>query len=275
MSGLQKVQSGDSLKRFPAEAFNAFVDAAEDFKSRQLQQTPEKVQGSRSSGLVMVYNDSGVDVDAGGVLGIDYPITTPAEDEDHYQYTAPKLVGGEPMDGAHNGKFAIAVAPIPNGEIGPACVSGICCARIDVQDEDHDYADIDDGATAQLSSDETGAAHILWRQAGTGIKWAIVRLGSPGGEAAPESATFPAKIVSHDSGETYTVREQQIAGDGAFSDKPGTSNITARNLAELSLGPGGGVATSTIVLVTPVTDTADPPGTKYLFNYNVYAKYLD
>ena len=67
---LRKVQSGQSLKRFPSAAFNAFVDAAEDFQSRQMQRSQEKIPSVRSAGIVLIHNDSGTDVDAGGVLGI-------------------------------------------------------------------------------------------------------------------------------------------------------------------------------------------------------------
>jgi len=49
-------------------------------------------------------------------------------------------------------------------------------------DEDHGYADIADGDTAKLASGTSGA-YILWKEAGAGTKWAIVRLGTYAGES--------------------------------------------------------------------------------------------
>ena len=85
---------------------------------------------------------------------------------------------------------------------------------------------------------------------------------------------FPAKVVSHQSSEVYTVREQQISPAGAFSDAPGSINITARNLAEVSIGSGGAVDNDTVVLVTAVEDSGDPPTLRYVFAHPSYAKYM-
>ncbi len=96
-----------------------------------------------------------------------------------------------------------------------------------------------------------------------------------GGGSAASSTEFSAKIISADGDEVYTVREQAITGQGAFVDKTGTSNISARNLAELSLGSGGGVGVGEIVLIYTLQDTDEPPSTVYVFSCPVYAKYLD
>lgn len=88
-------------------------------------------------------------------------------------------------------------------------------------------------------------------------------------------ASFAGQIVSSQGSATYTVREQAITGQGSFIDKAGTSNITARNLAELSLGPGAAVDNGTIVLVATLLDEASPPNIRYVFDHPAYAKYLD
>jgi hypothetical protein len=38
---------------------------------------------------------------------------------------------------------------------------------------------IADGVTATLKSGPSGAAQILWKESGTGVKWAVVRVGNP------------------------------------------------------------------------------------------------
>ena len=86
-----------------------------------------------------------------------------------------------PADPTHLGRFAILTGPIPNGKIGQAAVAGVCVAKVDVQAEDDGFADIADGSTASLTSGPSGAATILWKETGTGEKWAIVRFGGGGG----------------------------------------------------------------------------------------------
>ncbi|MFW6132992.1 MAG: hypothetical protein ACOC8F_03785 [Planctomycetota bacterium] len=90
----------------------------------------------------------------------------------------------------------------------------------------------------------------------------------------PASVFFAARVVASDGGAAYTVREQVATGAGTFDDKPGAVDVTAWNLAELSLGPGAAVDDGTIVLVTATTDTGDPPTLRYLFDHPAYAKYL-
>ena len=86
---------------------------------------------------------------------------------------------------------------------------------------------------------------------------------------------FPARIISSQGSGAYTVREQVATGAGTFTDATGAADLTAYNLAELSLGPGAAVENDTIVLVMTITDNGMPPTTRYIFDHPVYAKYLD
>ncbi|HAU38857.1 MAG TPA: hypothetical protein DCX07_14215 [Phycisphaerales bacterium] len=91
----------------------------------------------------------------------------------------------------------------------------------------------------------------------------------------PAAAVFPAKVVAPVSGAAYHVLEQEPTGEGTFADKSGAAQVTACNLAELSLGPGGAVDEGEIVLVTAQTDTGQPTTIRYFFDHPAYAKYLD
>ncbi len=91
----------------------------------------------------------------------------------------------------------------------------------------------------------------------------------------PSTSVFPAKVISADGGATYTVREQQISGTDTLSDAAGAVDVPARNLSELTLGPGGAVDVGAIVLVCPRPDAASPATLRYLFDHPVYARYLD
>ena len=83
------------------------------------------------------------------------------------------------------------------------------------------------------------------------------------------SGAIPGKVVASLGGSAYTVREQSPAEPMGFCDKPGSREIEASNLAEMSLGPGAAVDVGTIVLVTAIG------AGRYVFDHPVYAKYLE
>ncbi len=89
----------------------------------------------------------------------------------------------------------------------------------------------------------------------------------------PTTGVFAAKVISADGGAAYTVRQQVCTGAGTFTDAAGASDVTAHNLAELSLGPGGAVDVGTVVQATTLADSSGTPRT--VFDHPVYAKYLD
>jgi hypothetical protein len=88
------------------------------------------------------------------------------------------------------------------------------------------------------------------------------------------AAFFPGKVTASQGGSAYTVREQVITGAGTFADAPGAADLTAWNLAELSLGPGAAVDVGAIVLALTVMDNGNPPTARYVFDHPAYAKYL-
>jgi len=145
---------------------------------------------------------------------------------------------------------------------------------------DDDATQLIDGATLTVTNlaepaDETGQLPADTEAVAVDVegRWIVfVRLDS-GGEGG-SSVGFPARIVSAQGGAVYTVREQAISPEGTFSDAAGTSNQTARNLAELSLGPGAAVPDDTIVWVAGLEDTGTPPTVRYVFDHPAYAKYL-
>ncbi len=85
---------------------------------------------------------------------------------------------------------------------------------------------------------------------------------------------FPAKIVSSQGGAVYSVREQSISAEGFCVDATGAINISATNLAEISLGSGAAMDTDTLVQITSLIDTAETPSVRYIFSHPCYAKYL-
>ncbi|MCL2645586.1 MAG: hypothetical protein FWD61_01110 [Phycisphaerales bacterium] len=186
---LKKVKPGDKL-RIPATTYNAFIDTTRAFQAsqRNIGSTPQSAM--RSSGIVLVRNDSGNDLSRYSVLGIDSPIIDPEDNLDAFKNKV-AVVGVTPSEDDHVGKFVILLEPLKSKKIGMAYGAGICPVKIDVPDEDveYPYADIADGKTANLKAKHYGAATILWREGGTGVQWALVRLGPP-----LPTCIFPVKL---------------------------------------------------------------------------------
>ena len=184
----KKVQSGDPL-RIPAETFNTFVDAARDFKSRRQSRTREPQFEFRQTGIIPVKNNSGVDCSRFDVLGIDQPIFTPSDNLLSFQNQI-AFVGVTPSEQDHLGRFVVLLEPLRDGMIGQACLSGVCPIQLNVLDEEHDWADVEDGETDSLKTDTAGSAFILWKEDASGgyggygygygyyggLRWALVRL---------------------------------------------------------------------------------------------------
>lgn len=269
---LKKVKSGDPL-RIPARTFNTFIDSARDYLQRSQSSGGRPTQSVRQTGIALVKNDSGTDVDRFAVLQITGPLFTPTENEQTFRNQV-ALTGSTPSAGGE-GLFVVCQEPIASGALGRCMVAGVTPVQVNVTAEAHEWAEIASGQTGYLASAASGSAQILCVESGTGTKWAYVRLGPPVGETGGGSTVFLAKVISSQGSAIYTVREQVYNATGTLVDKDGTSNVSATNLAEMSQGDGDAVDTGEFVLVLATDDTADPPVTRYSFDRAVYAKYLD
>lgn len=189
----KKVQRGDRL-RIPAETFNTFIDAAKDFRNRTQNVARQRQLDLPQTGIILVKNGTSDDLDRFHVLGIDRPIFTPGESLFSFQDQI-AVVGITPAEDDHLGRFLVLQEPLRAGMIGRACVSGVTPVRLNVLDEEHDWADIEDGETDSLKTDTAGSAFILWKEppgsSGYGgygygygygyygsLRWALVRIGN-------------------------------------------------------------------------------------------------
>ena len=189
---LRKVRRGDPLE-IPAETFNTFIDAARDYQNRTQNRHSTNRQELRQTGTLLVRNGSGQDRQRFEVLAIDRPIILPSDNLWSFQDQV-AVVGIVPDEDQHIGRFVILLEPLRDGMIGRAVVSGVTAVRLNVLDEEHDWADIEDGETDSLKTDIAGSAFILWKEPPGGgyggygygygygyygsLRWALVRIGN-------------------------------------------------------------------------------------------------
>src|SRR2546426_8121636 len=96
---LQNVTSGQRIKRLPAEAWNAFCEAAKDLKRRQSGTDQQVTPYFDQTGIVLIKNDTDEDVEKFGVMAIVEPIVTPAEElsefKQHVRFICRKPTAGD------------------------------------------------------------------------------------------------------------------------------------------------------------------------------------
>ena len=74
---LKKVQTGQPLV-IPASAYNAFIDAAIDFRQRTAHIGQGAQPAFQQATIILVRNDSGADRQRFEVLGVDGPVIDPS-----------------------------------------------------------------------------------------------------------------------------------------------------------------------------------------------------
>ena len=111
MSGddLRKVRPGEPL-RIRAGTFNAFIDAARDYRQRQQGIAQQPTQAFRDSGTALVRNDSGADRARFEILGVDSVVVSPVDNLDAFKNTV-VLTGVTPQQPTHLGRFVVLAEP--------------------------------------------------------------------------------------------------------------------------------------------------------------------
>jgi hypothetical protein len=199
---MERVSPGD---RFKPSAHD-WNELGELVRSRKMQVNG----GGGESGLVeqgvtviQVKNESGEDLQRRSILGLGEPLALPTGD-DLDKFKNQRVFRGAKPTTDHLGKFVILLESLAKDAIGDALLVGLSQVQISVDDEQHDRADVEPDELTRLKSRPDGAARILWKESGTGTKWALVCLGPP-----------PARIpFANDSGEeipAYAV--MRLTGD--------------------------------------------------------------
>lgn len=173
----RKVQPGQPLQI----SANWFNTVTEDLLSRHRQRMSggagaAQADPARNTGVVKVKNASGSDVARFGVLGINTILFGPADNLIEFQNNA--ALSCITPTAAHAGKFVVLLEPAADGAIALAVVSGIVPVQINVTDAAHGWADVKAADLTQLNSGASGTAQIVYKEVGTGMKWAMVRLGA-------------------------------------------------------------------------------------------------
>jgi hypothetical protein len=179
MSWNRKPQKGDPVS-FSAELRRRTIDAIEYVELLRHGGGGGNNRIPRDYGVVKIKNESGGALERFEVLGVDGSITamTPTNALAAWKNQA-VLSGVTPTTASHTNKFVVLLQPLADDAIGWAVASGVVPVKINVSYATHNYADVKNSDETMLQSGIGGAAQILWRETGTGEKWALVRIGVP------------------------------------------------------------------------------------------------
>jgi hypothetical protein len=171
---MRKVVTGEKFS-VKAKTWNSFIDAAVYVKQRQADLLSKTPRRDTKSGIVLVRNSTDEDLGQFAVVALGALIITPSDNEQDFRNNLPIF---EPIKDGISDPFGIAQKPIRKNEVGPVMLSGISPARINIENEDHEFAEVtEDG----LKSSSNGTLRVLWKEEEEGEdKWAILLLGASG-----------------------------------------------------------------------------------------------
>ena len=148
-------------------------------------------------------------MDRFGVVQIGDVLITPDLNEDEFANRR-AFVGDTPAAGA---AFAITQQPIPAGECGWAIVLGVTTCTLNVTSEGDTYAGPAADDVADLATDTSGPALILWKDSGTGagVRAKVLLLGQGAGSSDPcESIQVVTNVTFDDEDCTISLTTETI-----------------------------------------------------------------
>lgn len=136
----------------------------------------------RASNIVLAKNMSSGDLPRYSVVKFSGVQTDPALSASAANSFLERPILSVDFPGQNATSWGITVDPIKQYTIGRIAIGGAVPVKIDIKDADHVFARPVAGVHGNLQSSHpcAGSCGILWKESGTGLKWALVRVGSGG-----------------------------------------------------------------------------------------------
>lgn len=104
------------------------------------------------------------------------PLFTPSDNADHFRERIVQKASASASTSDLHLPFGVCAEPIIGGQIGRVHVNGYTQARVTVGDAGHTCALPDETNSNRLKSAYGNGAPFVWKESGTGDKWAIIDL---------------------------------------------------------------------------------------------------
>lgn len=188
-----KKQPGDPFS-FSAKLYNDLGEVVKSYHQSRLNQSGQAIDGAG----FWVKNASGGDLARHSILGIDDVVFNHADNADEFK-NRPTLSGITPALADHAGRFVVMLEPADSNKFARCAVDGVAVCQVDITDADHNYCDIKNAYSSELSSYGLGSTQILHQPSGTGVKWCLVRLGVRHGPATVYTGLFNGAFTTSDA----------------------------------------------------------------------------
>lgn len=153
---------------------------------------------------VKVRNDSGEEVPLFGILTLGSVLFTVDDNEQEFA-SQPVFRGAKPTDNLDNIPI-ICYEPISPGKIGMGFIPGHAIpVMVDVEEEYHWFANLKEDSVEVLASHMEHGYPILWKEGGTGEKWAKILL-----VRKPEDHPMLHGPLVDDPDDGWTVEEEPV-----------------------------------------------------------------
>lgn len=194
-----------------ARSINGALAAGQNFSRHKFDEVSEKA--NRGENGPQIYNSTVGAFDAFNVFGFSTPVLSPAVTP-YEASERPTFVAAYPVNGL---PFGITRRPLAPSGIVPIVTHGPAVVKILVSDAAHNYADVSTGVTGYLVSSASVGVPILWKDSGTGLKWAEVMLGTSRGSSYGDGALAPTNLLSSPVNTWVEIVRLEFESSGVFA----------------------------------------------------------
>jgi hypothetical protein len=177
---LGKVFRGMPVGRaLSARTWNYLVEAAKRIQEERGEGETPPDDAAIGPSAIRVQNNSGGAVGWYAILSLagQAPLIDPGANLQEFQQLV-DFTGITPT--AAGQQFVVVMEPLPNGNTGRAAIAGPVQVQVNVTNAAHTFATTTNGDNTKLTSASDNYTNagvpILWKQSGTGTKWAVVLL---------------------------------------------------------------------------------------------------
>lgn len=238
MPPLTTVSTGNPRVLY-AEDHNAFLQTYRDAQHRRSNTT--LISSNDPEALsILIFNDlaGAIDLKAGEIVGIGDPVEPTDQNILEFDF----IFTGRVPTTNDEGRFAIVPFGVDAGQTQIGVVSGVAYCLIEVNDEAHLFAEVKDGEHQLLESRPSGSARILYKEAGTGQKKAMVQLNAVGNRE--QFALSDGTITAGSSVGVADIYELNVAGNAMEA-----TGITQNNINYKWMHGGENISDATQILI--------------------------
>lgn len=266
---LEKVSPGEPITKniVTAGTWNAFVDAALAHRAGKgkgpVGGPIDDILASSLKCLVKYDASSVSTLAAFSVLAYGAPLIDPATDEAARLLAnkRPVFTGATPV--SSSAPFVITTEPIQGTTLGHAVSHGLAVVQINMVNANHSRARAVVGSTERLESCTHGGVPIVYKESGTGDKWAMVLLDFSDNCCTTNQASTPTTqplscTIASGSGPGSGIEgvccEVFLACDGAVTSICSGNTLTPYEVGEFTAACG-----DSMVVTYEICDTFDCP----------------